>query len=49
MQPAFVLYLDQQRKKLKRAAKERDVRILHKVYKGQPDVTYAPVPVVSAK
>ena len=49
MEPAFVLYLDQQRKKLKREANERDVRILHKVYKDQSDVAYAPVSVVSAK
>ena len=49
MEPAFVLYLDQQRKKLKREATERDVRILHKVYKDQSDVAYAPALVVSAK
>ena len=49
MEPAFVLYLDQQRKKLKREANERDVRILHKVYKDHSDVAYAPVSVVSAK
>jgi len=49
MEPAFVLYLDQQRKKLKREANERDVRILHKVYKDQSDVAYAPTLVESAK